>query len=1294
MSSIFEHKELSVTETPLLLFDCVLSDGRIESWSTHRATVGSTTYEARVLQHSLFEIQASSDQGVDGIPKISLVLANSDSRLSEIERTYGWKGARLTVSFVFYCLTDETPATERAVIFQGICNPPEEIREATFRISATNRMNLQRLLMPQVRIQRRCPWTFPATAAQRVEALEGGIHGKYSRHFRCGYSADLAGGSGVLNGPSPFTDCGYSRSECAARGMSRRFGGIDFVPSAIAVRSYGDKAWHQSAVAVNQTRYNDFVPMLYGTAWYTPPVVFARNDGNLTRLEVLLGLGELEGIVKVLVNDVEVPLGLAGADMTGTGWYNLLSLGTREGVNNPDFTDSTGSPAGDPYGSMAYMSLAVPNRLNDGSSLPRVKVLAEGLKLPTYTSDGTFAAERFSANPAWVLLDILRRTGWSEEEIDICSFARAAELCDEPVSALDIYGNDIQLPRFSCNLILQNRRSAGDLIRGIRNAARLLLSYGVNGVLQLRMENRLSVESPDKPEWSNSRQMLDGGWPSYEFGDGTSMSSGILRKDSGEPGLRLFSRSMADTPNRLTVEFQDALNEYQQDSFSLVDPDDVGRSRQEISAPLSALGLPNFNQAARILKLALDKSIRGNTYVEFETSIKGFGIRPGDLITLTYLKEGFDRQLFRILKLSPGTNHRVTRITAQFHDDAWYDDSNGQLGSSSGGRRENNAGLGVPNPLIGSTWNASGEMEFGVEETTRPNSDGTAEATVSVSFNPPSRFSGAAPPIPLVSLAAVSGDQGTLAAGMLLYYAVSASDALGNESALSFRVRAITHTNGSSVTLTGLSFGPGTSTFSLYRGNSPQQLFRIATGQQPIDHFTDFGLASELVASPDPNFDHANFYWRMEVQPELPASVHSAATIGNVESQMPLNRYRGMLVRITRGKGARQERLITANTETTLEVAPSWDTVPDGASVYVIADNGWKMGAIVKASPAVMAIPNRGGEIVHIVGRAANAHGAESPEELAFVSRWQIGGSGNADTDPPPRPFFGLGPLPRGGGVELGGVSFSTLENTGTVSAATVTLHFYDELQGAPDQAVAAEIDGTAITLDISSVGAGAAGDFIQVDREVMLIEAVLNGGLKYRVWRGAHGSAAVEHDAGALVSLLRATTAIAPFPPGFFGSPYSGSWAFPITLPNARVVSAQLFVTNGKGDSPIREICLTNNDDRGMRTCSGGQYSIQISGPLAIDNAAAPPLIIESARSVREVFAVLGTAADRDISLRMNLDGSAYCSLIIPAGLTLSYSVEGNTLKPLPANAILTLSVLSVGLSNPGVDLTVLMRL
>src|SRR5947209_4255588 len=204
MQSIFELKEQTVTETPLLVFECALPDGRMERWSTHRVVADGITYEPRVQQHTVFEMQAGSDQGVDGIPRISVVLANADSRFSEIERSIGWKGSRLKVGFLFYDLRQDEPASETSVIFQGICSSPDEIRDSTFRITASNRLNLQRLVLPQVRIQRRCPWEFPATEAQRVEATDGGASGKYSRFYRCGYSAGVAGGIGSFNGDEAF----------------------------------------------------------------------------------------------------------------------------------------------------------------------------------------------------------------------------------------------------------------------------------------------------------------------------------------------------------------------------------------------------------------------------------------------------------------------------------------------------------------------------------------------------------------------------------------------------------------------------------------------------------------------------------------------------------------------------------------------------------------------------------------------------------------------------------------------------------------------------------------------------------------------------------------------------------------------------------------------------------------------------------------------------------------------------------------------------------------------------------
>ena len=1295
MPTISELKEQAVTDTPLLIFDCVLANGQTERWSTHQVTVDDVTYQPRVLQHSAFDIQTASDQGIDGSPRISIVLANADSHFSEIERATGWKGARLTVGFLFYDLRNDAPLTDKAVVFQGICNPPDQIKESTFRLTAINRMNLQRLLLPQVRIQRRCPWEFPATAGQRTEAVDGGANGKYSRYYRCGYSTGIAGGTGNLNGNAPFTSCEYTRQDCQARGMFTRFGGLEFVPPAISVRGYG-KDWSLSAVSDNQARYNDYVPMVYGTAWWEPLVVFARNDGNLTRMEALLGIGEIEGVVTVLVSGVEIPMGVSGRNMTGTGWYNIQTLGTRDGALDYNFLDGSGSPAGDPYGSMAYLSVVVPNQLNNGNSLPTVKVLAQGLKVPVYATDGTYLNDQFSSNPAWILLDVLRRSGWAASEIDVPSFAVAAAYCDEPINSTDLNGNPITLPRFQCNLVLQNRRSGGDVVRGVRNAARLYLTYGPGGVLQLNVENTAALQQPAKPVCSNSTQPLDGGWPSYEFGDGSSGFSGILRRQNGEPSVTVTSRSIADTPNRLSVEFQDALNGYQQDSYELVDPADIALAGQEVSKTLPALGLPNYDQAARILKFNLDKSVRGNTYIEFDTSVKAFGIRPGDLITVTYLKEGLNRQPLRVLKISPATNYRTSTITAQIHDDAWYSDTNGQV-SSPGGVTQGNAGVGVPRPLIGTVLDDNGDVQFGVVESSTASSDGTVETSVSVSFVPPAGPGSspvAGPGIPLLGLVPTVGTGGTLTGGQTLYYAVSGEDSAGNQSALSFIVRASISSDGSSVTLSGLSFAPGTSAFQVYRGATPAELFRIASDQALAGQFTDTGLANQLVAPPDSNFDHANFYWRMELQPETAVTLHSATSMGSGSLQMAANRYRNMIARITRGTGAGQERAIAANDATSLTIAPPWSVEPDATSFFVVAETGWQFGALTTSSPVQFAIPNRSGEVVHLTGRAANVNDVECAPGISTVTRWQIGGGGTGDSDVPPMPFFGLGPGQGGGTVELSGVSFTDLTNTRTISAATLTLYCWDELQGTPAITLASAVGTGDTLLSLSSAGSAQAGSYIQIELEVIRVETVQNNGTQYSVTRAMHGSQAAAHAAQTPVYHLLSKTLIAPFPPQFFGSPYSGSWSYPIALPDVRVASAELFVTNQKGNSPAKDICLTHTTDSGLRTLSGGQYSIQVDGYLAVDQSVAPALVIEAAHSVRDVSAVLGKPADAVVGLQLNVNGASYCQLTFAAWATVSNTVDGNILAPLPSGAQVTLSVQSVGSTVPGSDLTVTIRL
>jgi hypothetical protein len=1303
--TIHEIKRSEITETPLLLFECELPTGAVERWSTHEIQLGDRSFDGRVLRHNVFDLRSASEDGIDALSKVSLTLANADSYFSQVERAAGWKGSRLTVRFVFLNALSGEAVSEEMVIFRGACNPPDEITESAIRLSFVSRMNLQRILLPEARIQRRCPWMFPSTEKQRHTALDGGNRGKYSPFYRCGYSAGLEGGAGNLSGGQPYTDCDYTRSSCVDRGMfdvdvanltTRRFGGVEFVPSTIQVKTYGEKTGHASGAVENEGRYNDFIPLVYGFAWYRPPIVFARNDGNLTHLEVLLGMGPIEGVTKVVVNDIELPAGDLAEKPTATGWFNVANAGYRDGTFNLDFTDGAGNPMGDPYGSMAVLSVVVPNRISDGRSLPKVDVLIRGMKLPTYDDTGTFVGEIFTNNPAWVLLDLLRRSGWAQDEIDLGSFARTATYCSEPIETVDLHGNPRTVARFQCNLVVRKRRSAADVIRGVRNASALYLTYGPDGLLQLGTESSIAVQQAEKPECSNSVETLSGGWPAYEFGDASSPFSDIARKPSGEPTLRLFSRSTAETPNRYTVEFQDEFNEYQQDSLSLVDVADAVTAGQEISASLTALGMPNFSQAGRILRLQLDRAIRGNTYVEFETGVRGVGLRPGDLITITYLKEGLDRQLFRIVRMAPSLNYRSIVLTAQLHKDEWYVGGGGALGVIGGGRQPV-VEAGLPRPLSGTSFDDEGFSQFDVEETPIETADGSYEVSVAVSFATPRSPAKNAPAIPLMSLAPrVSQGDGGLPGGRSYYYAISAVGEDGEESALSFVARATVPAgeDTNSVTLHDLSFAPGTASFNVYRGPNPTQLLRVARDQAIVPEWIDDGVEPELAAPPDANYHHANFYWRLELLPETSGSTHSNIGIGNENLRMLPNEYRGKLVRICKGKGRGQERLILSNTDTSLSLSTNWTVEPDSTSMFVVVEPSWNFAALSESSPVVFRVPNRERAVIHLSGRSANVHDRECSYELSPLTRWTIGGAA-ADNDVPPAPIFGLN-SPGQGLCEITGVGFHDLTNTRSISAGSLTLHFWNELAPATAIALAQAVAEETTVLRLLEPRSFRIGGVLQIGTELVSIDEISHDQLELVVQRGALGTEAASHDGTSSVWPLERKAFVIPFVKGVFGTAASGSYSQVLTVPDIRIAAAELYVTNVKGNSQVGVACFSTLVDGGIRTLSGGQFSMQVDGPLAVQSNAVPQLSIEASHAVRDIFAtVIDPSTGGPIEVRVTRDGEAYCTVTIPAGETLSDPViDGLTLPPLAAGWKLGLDLIAVGSDRPGAGLTVTVRL
>jgi len=81
--------------------------------------------------------------------------------------------SRLTVDGVFrICrFARSISYVRKYCLFRGVAGDPDQIGEDFLSLSFTNKLSLQRIPVPDVRIQRSCPWTFPATLGQRQEGL-------------------------------------------------------------------------------------------------------------------------------------------------------------------------------------------------------------------------------------------------------------------------------------------------------------------------------------------------------------------------------------------------------------------------------------------------------------------------------------------------------------------------------------------------------------------------------------------------------------------------------------------------------------------------------------------------------------------------------------------------------------------------------------------------------------------------------------------------------------------------------------------------------------------------------------------------------------------------------------------------------------------------------------------------------------------------------------------------------------------------------------------------------------------
>jgi hypothetical protein len=915
--SIYSAKDLALSHKPLLLCAFTFQDGSILRVSSDPLNAGQGGFPygghdwlARVTNQEIATLQAMSESGIDHPATVRIDMADPDKYLFlswDQAAGKGFKGAELAMSLVLWDYGTSNFSTDSKIIFLGVCDQPQGTH-SSLQVAASSKLDFGKVFAPPVRFQKRCPWIFPSNATERAAAH----FDPSSEWWECGYSPE--NGEGVPG----FTDCGYTTADCKARGMydHGRFGGITFqANSTFKERSFTENGKEVTGTnSNNEAKYNDFVPFVYGKGWLQPPVMNVIGGGDSTRFESVLCLGEVDNIDNVVVNDVMLQQATA---MDHSPYqvqdpllsWNLINRGDRDGAPN-QLADYDGK--GDPYGSMCAIVGVVHKRIAGSDSVPNVKVLLSGPKIRTFTGDGdigTLQGAPYNQNPVWQLIDLMTWGPVRYTDINLTRAAAIAAKCDATLTYTDAYGGSVTRPRFASSVVIRDRESIAGILRGIRTANGLIV-YQQDGKIQIEAEETLNEQQSSPVAGSNDTDAYasvnrDGdaypGYVAYHFDE-----SSMLLDDSNNSTFALQPQAIAESPNVVTCVFQDADNGYFPDSLTMRDTRDIGRAKREVDTQLVLRGIQTYDQAKRILGRTFARFNRGNLANDtrgtltftWQTTVKAAHLHVGQIISVSNDQWGFNKQLFRLQRITPQTNFDTVSIVASLHKDAWYRDDYGQLpdGDNFNPRRDQ---LPRPpfawqpdmaHPMAGDPMYSPTDATFDISQEYEPLADLGNLARVKSTGKIPQNNVGTVPP-PFVRQAQGSMTGGFLPAGIVYWAVVCATDPDGILSAPSGPPIKAVLPNGAvngSFTIPNISWPADATGYVLFASDDPNRMTLQAQGTGTPDSLTVTALNKRLLGVPDIEFDRFRFDASRVRHSGVSYGIVSASTATTIVLQSPI----------------------------------------------------------------------------------------------------------------------------------------------------------------------------------------------------------------------------------------------------------------------------------------------------------------------------------------------------------------------------------------------------------------------
>ena len=749
--TINSGKESSAAPRPVVFCDFVFPDSTTLYVASIAATFNGHAYDARIDDQQIDRLASLSEQGIDRVPSVTLVLADpSASLFAAYERGHGFKGASLTLRFALADMSAGTFSTDNFVPFVGVCDEPSS-DDKNLTVSAQSKLNLSQFMLPTAPIQVRCIWVNPTTTAQRAEADTVG-----SLYYPCGETRDL----------TTAPPCAYTKQTCT---RPTRYSGVTFSPTlSDSGKNYLTGQTTSWLNADTSGKYQEYWPVwLGGMAWMNCIPINQWGDGNYTRGEAAVGIGEV-AVSRVIVNGVELSLG--GQDY----FWGYSNNGARDGTPNLD-VDPHGNS--DPHGGQTVIEYRAPKAVLDPSTLPTIQVLGQasvggssvtpssisiasvqggssgnpspiiihfGRTLGTYDpGDGSAitisGCSWAAANGSWImrLLElpydhatlqgsmaygsggsctlyynqitqsgggptpgliqaILNQCGIGTDELSGPMMSAADAICNATVATTDGSGNSYSQNRFTSAVAVRQRRSAADIVRGLRQSIAGLLTVDNAGLIGIRLEGPLAEQQASPVDGSNNTTPITSIWR-----DGSTHNGYTAYRfdESNSWNLKRRPQQVAQMPNRVTFPFQDPTQEYAISSFSLVDSDDIARVGREIPGGLQVNpeGIASYNHALRCGRLGLNKihhgnpsgDTRGTEWWEWKTSFRACKLRIGDIVTLNSAKYSLTEQMVRITEIKPSKNFETVDLAGYYHDDTWYLDSHGNAADPAHGASPN-----------------------------------------------------------------------------------------------------------------------------------------------------------------------------------------------------------------------------------------------------------------------------------------------------------------------------------------------------------------------------------------------------------------------------------------------------------------------------------------------------------------------------------------------------------------------------------------------------------------------------